>query len=265
MSDCVICGRPTVDTGLVCHPCSDHLGQRLNWVADTAVELDAVLAKQVRTGDGAGRPSAETPLPVGLAAMNARDSIRNTLSGWVRIVNETRGRQWPADTIPAIARWLAGQVEWLRHREYAADAWRDLSAVPEILRRAADVPPTLTYIGPCGALTDAGQCGHDLRAVVGAATVTCPGCNTKHHTEILRDQLIAIAREMLETQSLIEHYLTAWGYPVPPETIRVWIHRDRLPKRGINRDAKPIYRIGDALDLAVRWAARRLPEMGPVG
>lgn len=251
MTDCVTCDRPVADTGVVCHLCTSRLRDRLTWIAANAGELDPVLARMTSHGDGTGRPSAETPLPVHLGALEAGQHIRHILASWTSLVHEERGGPLPVDRIPAMSRHLAGQLDWLRHREYATDVWDELGACAERLRRAADSPPALTYLGPCAAVTDVGSCSADIRAVVGSARVTCPACRTVHDVEERRAANLATCRDLLVPRLTIHALLDRWGYPVPLQTVDTWISRRQLPRRGDQ------FRVGDALDLAIRWAARR--------
>lgn len=251
MTDCVTCDYPVADTGLVCHPCTSHLRDLLREIADNAGELDPVLARQTSHGDGTGRPSAETPLPVHVGALEARDTLRTILTGWTMVAHEERGGPLPVDTIPALARHLATQLDWFRHRSYAADVWSEITRCHTALHRAIDSPPSLTYLGPCAAVTEHGPCSADIRAVVGSTRVTCPACRTVHDVEERRAANVATCRDLLVPRLIIPALLDRWGYPVPLQTIDTWIARGQLPRRGDR------YRVGDALDRAIQWAARR--------
>jgi len=249
--DCTICDRPVQDSGVACWPCTGRLADSLAFVADQAAELEPVLARQTRHGAGTGRPSAETPLPVHLGALEVGQHIRHILTSWTTMIHEERGGVLPVDAIPALARHLSTQLDWLRHRDYASDAWSELFGCAERLRRAIDSPPTLTYIGPCAAVTEAGQCDAELRAVVGARNVTCPACRTKHDVDERRMANVDTVRAIAVPRLTIVAILERWGYPVPTGTVDTWINRGKLHRHEGDR-----YKVGDALDLAVRWAAR---------
>ena len=276
--DCATCDRPVVDAGVICHPCTDHLRDRLAEIAETADELDPVLSRQTRHGTGTGRPSAESPLPVHLGALETARDIRHALTSWALLIMEERSSALPTsevppigprcfdeigcrhrscaailreavpdDSSPAVARFLAANLPWLRHRDYAPDVWGELHGLAARLHRTVDSPAELTYLGPCAA---EGTCEQDLRAPVGAASVTCPACGTRHDVNERRAANIATCRDLLVSRLMIVDLLDRWGYPVPVETVDTWISRRRLPRRGDR------YRVGDALDLAVGWAAR---------
>ncbi|CAM3457055.1 hypothetical protein [Stackebrandtia soli] len=253
MSACVQCDQPAVDAALVCHPCSTRLADALAWIADNASDLDTVVARQAHYGDGTGgRPSAEEPLPYSPSASEVGDVIRNTLTTWARDILEERGIDPPTDTVPEIARFLAAQVPWLRHREYAAEVFDELHDAARQLRRALDAPPELVYVGPCGALADEGQCERDLRAVRGAPWVKCPDCGTSYATDERRAWLVSLVLDQLEPAHVLAHVLTAWGAPVNAATVRQWATRRRIIAKGRTPDGRPTYRIGDALNLASR-------------
>jgi len=249
--DCIICDSPVQDSGVVCWPDVHRLRETLAFIAETAGELDPVLARQTRHGIGTGRPSAETPLPLHVGAMETGRDIRHILTSWSTMINEERGGVLPVDAIPALARHLSTQLDWLRHRDYAADAWSEIGDGAEKLRRAIDSPPSLTYIGPCAAVTEAGQCDAELRAVVGARSVTCPSCRTKHDVAERRTANVDAVRAITVPRLTIAAILDRWGYPVPVGTVDTWISRGKLHRHEGDR-----YRVGQALDLAVRWAAR---------
>lgn len=264
MSQCIIdaCDRPiTADTALVCRTCSDRLAKDLRWIADNAHDLDTVVTRQARTGNNVGRASAETRLPLDWSAVIDGDAIRNTLSTWARDAIETRGIPYPADTIPAVATFLADEIEWFRHRPYAGEVWDELAYAATVLRRALDTSAGRVYRGPCLTDTDDGECREDLYARPEASYATCRSCGAQHDSAHRREWLLDQVTDQLVPAVMIETALRAWLDDAPTfAAIRKWIERRLLVSRGYRLDGTPTYRIGDAIEVANRMRKRKAPR-----
>ncbi|MPZ27528.1 MAG: hypothetical protein GEV12_14245 [Micromonosporaceae bacterium] len=171
-----------------------------------------------------------TGLPFNWSASVDAEDIRSEISGWCRIVVEERyghqpphgpicaecdhptcehihaRRRWmpPPTTVAASMRWLAGQLGWLRYREYAGEAWRDLRDVTGWLHRAVDRPANRTRfpVGPCPEITAGGvPCAGQVTAVIPAredrpALMECGTCGERWPTI----QWARVGRRMLKAQ-----------------------------------------------------------------
>lgn len=252
MNECVICPKPVADAGAVCHPCSEKLATELRWLASNAAELETTIARQSRIGESSGRPSAETRLPIDWEAVIADDSIRNTLTTWARVVIDERGCPPPADSLPDLAGFLADQVSWLRHREYADQVWDELGYACLILKQAVDSPAERQYLGRCLTRVEDGECEQDIYVHPGASYVTCRECGAQFDVQARRQWLLKRARNTLAPATQIASTLSMLlARRIAPGTVRSWATRGRLIPRGRDRSGDRLYRLGDAITLAI--------------
>lgn len=237
-----------------------------------------------RTGGGL----RVTPLPVNLAAKDRANVASNVIVTWARHVAEERGggplrpeaaigplcrsgagcrhgscaliraRSVPHPVARAAA-WLAEQLDWLRHRREAVEALPELDAACRDLVRLVDAPPPLWYAGPCWASTFAGeQCEEPLYAHAGASTVRCPapGCRTQHDVAARRRWLLDEADRVLAHATLIAAALTVLDRPVTSSMVRNYAARRWIEARGVDREGRPLYRVGDVRKAVTEHARR---------
>jgi hypothetical protein len=168
---------------------------------------------------------------------------------------------WPAETLPAMSRWLLGQMGWLRRHPQAAAILADVRGAVRRLELSMDRAPELLYAGPCTAMIDDDghrrECGHDLYAAPGSPTVDCPACRAEYKIEERRKWLLEAAKDIVDTATEISRSVSGLGAPVTPDRIRTWVQRGQLVKRGQVVNGKridPTYRVGDVMDLLVKDA-----------
>ena len=184
---CARCARPMQhDTALICSACAAHLRRQLELVAKIAGDVTLTVARLdwVSQG-GSGSPdtlgwwkNAEALEPMRLPyrpeAAERHDAAVNELSGWARIIAEERGLtalaapqgderpgNGSASTshpLAVLAGFLAGNLEWLRHKPYADEAWLDLLAASGQLIRVVD---TYVHDKPIIGLCACGTARHD--------------------------------------------------------------------------------------------------------
>lgn len=205
---CNLCDQPTGDDATVCTTCAGnaHTALRALTHHGLADDLDVMLAKQTRFGGRSeNRPTkaSEAPMPCDLRATEARDVLRSTLVTWTRMIHsdvystppptvpgpicrracthsscqsiaDSRRGGLPADTLPAIAAWLARYVEWLRRAVYGAEALDEITAAVRQALRAVDRPVERVYAGSCPNC-GAGVYGPQDRLWVACRTEGCPG------------------------------------------------------------------------------------------
>ena len=162
---------------------------------------------------------------------------------------------WPADTLPSMALWLARHMHQIRRHEAAADIVAEVTAAVRAATRAIDRPAQRVYAGPCP------HCRTDLLSKPGHTQVTCTGCGTTHDIGTrqahMRDQL----DDYLGTATYAAAILPGIGIHVSAGTIRVWASRHRLEVRVVvpakyGGEDQPLYRLGDIVDLALARDAR---------
>ena len=93
MSACVVCGDPATSGLNLDAKCLDQLAQDIATCARLHAELEAVLVRPTRPDEGGGKRATSVGIALDDAAVKARDHIRATLVGWVRVAQEEMGRQ----------------------------------------------------------------------------------------------------------------------------------------------------------------------------
>lgn len=246
------CGRPSRDA-TICAGCGFELDAAIAEICEPrglAYDLDIALTRQARLGDRNGSRPTETPVPYDKRASDAAGNLKGILSGWARVIAEETGADLPPDTLAGIAAWLRPRVGWMRHHPAAAEAHEEILDAVRQARRVIDRPADKLYAGPC-------DCGADLYARPGAAYVECHN----HEQPIVwpvedrRRWLLESAQEMLLTTTEISQALALYAMDASPEALRGYVKRDRLFRKG-GDDRKPLYRLGDVLDILARQAER---------
>lgn len=265
MADCTVCERPTGDQAYACSSCSGRLARALGDVAALTEALDDAISRQTRTSSGIGvaSRSADRPLPWDQHASLAASTLRGTLSTWARLVAEERGRDLPADTMPAMAAYLLGQLEWIRHHPAAAEAVEQIRDAVTGAVRAVDRRPDRLYAGPCGIE----GCPGELYAKLGAQWVSCRVCSTEYDVAVRREWMLTAAEDVWATSELISAALSRLGHPVTTAMLRGLKHRGRLLNRNTrakrdrggeyvrDRDGELVqdgpdeFRVGDVMDI----------------
>lgn len=119
------------------------------------------------------------------------------------------------------------------------------------LEHGCDIP------GGCGVEYDNTECTRVLYATPGDPFVRCGDCGTTYDVATRREQLLAEAEDHLATVEMITRVVTTLGDTQVraskiSERIRLWAHRGRITSHGtrvIDGRPRPVYRIGDVLDL----------------
>jgi hypothetical protein len=286
---CARCGQLLADGAVICRQDAQSLADALLAGAGHAEDAWTVIARQARYGT-ASRGARSEPLPVDLTAAERLAAAANTMATWARHVCEERGTELPArrpllgpfclpgcehtscagarrrlppSDLAEAAAWLATQVDWLRKRPEAGEAFDELHDACSILARLVDRPGTagLRLVGMC-------DCGKILYAPHGRDVVQCKPCgarwNVTESQEILLGHLdgkLVTVPEALDMAGWLDTDRTR-------EQIRKlltgWIHSGRLVGHGqVLRDpteaelrddpdiglvAVPTYRFGEIRD-----------------
>lgn len=254
---CDACGKPIPDQAHLCGACTYRLRKALGVLRATADELDVVLTRQAVIGDRAPRTSGtgETPLPFDTRASDLITWTRTMLQRWVSHIATTRGLPTPAGTaLGAQATFIAEHTEWIRHRDDALAVLDDLTVAANAVTRVIDLPAETWFAGPCWApiRDDAGRdtvCRHELYAKATSGVIACPACATTHDVGRRREWLLGEVDDVLAHAALIARALTGLGAYVYAGTVTKWASRGRLVNHGHDPKGRPLYRIGDVLDL----------------
>lgn len=263
----VRCDRPVGDNAYLCGNCRAALERSLGNIPALYADLQITITRQAQSGSEIGRHvkrevvgawweatgaalAALMPFPAGPSDLDW--VTRNTLSTWCRDVAEDSDVDLPADSVPAMAVWLIGRLGVLAHRQSAAEAAEEISWLASALLRAVDRPPERAYAGPCDG------CGEDLYARLGAQSVRCVGCSRTYDAAARRKWLLAEAEDVLAHAALLARAITVLREPIEARRIRVWATRGLISERSTDRTGRPLYRVGDVLDLLARMSTKAI-------
>jgi hypothetical protein len=184
------------------------------------------------------------------------------------------------DPIIAAARFLLAHdnLEWLRHRQEADEVLTTIDACARVVAGIARGPAPQKYLGPCGALCEPWSDEH------GAVHTECPGdiygrsegntgrCRTCGAEVDQADRRAWLDGEVRAHAFRAAEIANAYGINV--KTIRSWATERqarydhsgtcvqtarpaKLQPHARDRDGRPLFLVGDVLDLAAGDAARR--------
>lgn len=270
-----ICSRPAGDANL-CKPCTSTLERALAEIPFLTRELEIVLTRQtVYAPRSDGSRSATRPLPYHVAAAETGRAIRRALE----TAATTLLRDHAATTCPVSPRpdhtstWLLANLNTVRYHDQAATIYRSILDPVTKARWLIDRPADRWYAGPCNALVVADgeirECGAELYARSDHGTVTCRACDALHDVDARRDWLLAAAEDQLANAAVCARAV-AWlsdtgDIKLTPTLIRMWAQRGRLVAKGHEpyptgsdpTRTRPLYRVGDVIDLLHQATTRR--------
>lgn len=253
------CGKPMPDTAVVCKDSGSDLRELLHKTAKIADEPEVTIARLDRITrnfpaqpdplpwESHGESLESFPLPINLHASEAHGRAVGALLVWAARVAEERG-----DVVPAgdagLMRWLARQVDWLRYRPEAPDAFVEISVACETIERIVDRHPGDVLIGRC-------PCCTWVYAPRGALEATCPGCGTTHRTDALRANVRAVLEDRLMTAAEVATAAVLLDIGAKDrrgvyKLVDQWVRRGKLAPHSDIAGA-PAFRFGDVLLLLV--------------
>lgn len=224
-------------------------------LADNAIQAGHLWVDLDRLagGNGTGEKvasSAEPGLTVNEAAVHARDTIRNTIVGFTRLIAEERGFSLPTiryvqrlergfigpprllartdDRVTSLALFVARSAEWLAAHPAACEHDRDLEDVardPLTWRLAYPSTGDRRYIGTCPVVAKDGPCGTRLHWRRDERTVTCGDCGTTATVDWWREQMVGDAPAIVDAYAAARELSRLWNRPVEPRTVRQWSWR----------------------------------------
>lgn len=247
------CDRPIHPGWVICRPCAASLEKALAEIPALQTELDLQTARQASRDHGPVATATERPLPYDPRASERTWLLRNTLVGWIR---DLEPDALPADTLPAMARWLLGRVNQLYVHPAGEQAVDEIRYAVAQAWRCVDNPPERVFLGTCG-------CGGELFAPMDAITAWCRLCGAEHGCDGLRDGLLAkVAGHLVTAQEFAGYAVRYLG--VSPRAqdrleanVRLWASRGRVQAIAhaprLDGPPQPTYRFGD---LAARLTDR---------
>lgn len=249
------CGKPTGDSTYLCTDCKADVRNALGNTTELVEDLTLTMSKQRRFGSPiGGSRSAEQPLPFNLVAGNVLRDLHHELLAVVHSCQRSHVPSYgyphqPGGTSSSMARWLLWRLDGMAAQPWAADTLR-LVQVSARGVGVIDSPATRTFAGPCD------DCGHDLYARAGKQHVTCHNCGLTYDLAARRRWLLGMVHDRLATATEVARALTSLELPVTAERIRQWKHRGRLAPLAHDPLDRPLYRVGDVVDLLVQQAER---------
>lgn len=170
-------------------------------------------------------------------------------------------RTHPADTISACCGYLSRFLSRIASHRWAVELLDEMLDLERRLRRMVDRPIDAVYRGVCGSLTETERgdvrCTRELYADPGSPFVRCPDCGCTYDTEERRKVLLDEAEDREVTVRVLARLVTTLGDVDVSEArienrINVWVSRGRLRSNGrrvVDGRPRPVYRVGDVLDL----------------
>ena len=245
---CPIDGRELVNNATICATCEGNLSRALGDLDALLDDLDTALTRQARKRPGRGNGASDgPPLPYDERASEAARDIRTLLKDWVSLVaegiaDEGRFVQLPMPaTAKTLSSWLMHHTHWLAHHDTGPDAYSEIVAAVNNIRRTIDIAPDLIYIGPCGGELEGIECVEVLYAVEGSETVRCKTCTSIWDIQERITYATAQAEHVTQTAVTISRALTLQGLPLETRRIRVWAHRKLLHPAGTGPRGHPTY------------------------
>jgi hypothetical protein len=260
---CGVCSSPTGDDGHLCKLHTDDLLRDLQAVPELVEELEVTVTRQARiNAEKHGGRSAERPLPWNEHAAIVASDLNTTLNAWAldtsRLGEDERDLlvdHHYTDT-KAVAGWLARNIRTLRQHPEAGQAHDELTNAVREARRAVDRPLERVFAGPCGEPDeDDRECREDLYAASGKATATCKACGARHDMAERREWMLSCIEDQVAYSGLLAGLVSNLGVQIGSSTIRRYASAGRIKVISVDAKRRPLYRIGDVLDVFLKRAA----------
>lgn len=281
---CPRCTRPIPDAGTVCTTCTAAAHTTLRQIPALLLELERTTLRGdriTRTGTTPPPPlpgdedTRTTSLPWDEHAARTAATLERTCQRIaLRLLRHTHGGPCTHPTChtghrPRCPAWaptrLITRYPWtyidhhlpeLRMTPLAVWALDDLDRHARAGWAAIDRPEDRYYAGPCGSTTldtdgtTTLPCPVVLWSELDQPTITCPRCHARWDVSARRSWLLTAARDVTAPAAHIASALTLMTRRhVAPSTIRSWAHRGQLHRTDDPPGPRPLYRVGDVLDL----------------
>jgi hypothetical protein len=227
------------------------------------------VAYRQTTGSGVGGSGVPGSIvPLDLAAGARLDAVQVALTGWARVICEERGvgvQAGDQDVIVVAAEFLAENLEWIRHKDFAAEILREIGDCLQAVRSVVAGRRERIYLGVCGAALVAitpevaaehgihpdsaerglAPCDGRVYGNIGASKAACKTCGARYDQGARTAERAKLAHGHTYTAAEI-----AAAYPgvVLAGTIRQWRKRGLLPVHG-EADGRRLYAVAEVLTL----------------
>lgn len=246
---CPVCFHPVRD-GLVCRVCTGHIRKDIEALPGWMAELDLQLTRQGQLGTGNGGRGAETPLVFDVRSSETRDLIVNTVTSWVRDMQETYADDMdPGTDMESWCAWLVERIHRIRGHQDVEHMAGEMRHCVHLAIQSVDLPQLRLPCGPCP------TCGKPVSAPIGADEGKCRACawegvDSRVPADHSLPSVLTRAREALVTRKQILDAARLYQVEIDRRRLSEWVKTGRLKAVHVSDEGTPHYRVGDALDLA---------------
>lgn len=245
------CDSPALGGAPLCAACSHAFRTALSSLhggdsgTGLGADLDVAVTRQSRSGPGnMGRRSPETPVMFDERASEAIAVLHNTLSTWVRVLQDEVGGRPPADTLSGMARWLERFTGWIEGADYGAECADEVIAAVRNAEQAVDRPGPRLFAGACR------TCGAACYVRPGTQVTHCRTCGSEHDAAAERTRMLHAAGDRLVTAAEAARALRGIGYEITDAMVRGYARRGHIRSDGTGSAGRPLYRLRDVLATA---------------
>lgn len=246
---CPVCSHPTKD-GLACRTCTTAVLKDITDLPGWMDEIDLQLTRQGQLGTGNGGRGAETPLVFDVRSSETRDLIVNTVTTWVRDMQESYGdTDDPGMDMATWCAWLAQRIERIRGHIAVRHLADEMRHCVILAIQSVDLPQVRLSCGPCP------TCGKPVSASVGAEEGVCRHCAWAGVESVVKvdhslPTVLNRAREALVSRKQLLDAAKLYQVEIDRRALSRWVRTGRLQAMSVTEEGVPQYRLGDVLELA---------------
>lgn len=257
------CDRPTAG-GFICSSCVDFLRKDLRAIPGLWKELQITITRQANiTRDRVGARSTTKPLPWNENAAQTATDLWSTINAWALDLERRGDTDRERDPLSAVsdepadvARWLLRNLVYLNVHDEAGRAADEIGDAVRRATRCVDLPVDRVFAGPCGErIDDEVLCTEDLYGIPGRAELRCMFCRALHDFDKRRESMLLAIEDEVAYSGLLAGLVTSLGVSIASSTIRYYASKGRLKVISVDARKRPLYRIGDVLDVFLKRAA----------
>jgi hypothetical protein len=260
------CGFPT--QGFLCSKHRDELvlwlwdiggvqlGDSGEYQASLLDELDTTICGDDKVGGtsiGIVSRSDEHSVRFNERASDVKRTLVNALVGWARVFAEENAHLvFAPATVEDAARWMASFPGLLESHPAAVEMHRDIREVVFTARHAVDRRAQRVFLGECGGEFEGVRCTAPLFALEGRHEARCHVCTSEWSMESRREMLLDRLEDTLAHSGRLAALVRANGRQIASSTIRSYATRGKIVARGKDDRGRPVYRVGDVLDVLLK-------------